>query len=300
MPAWLGDWAERAYWWVAVGSFLAIAAAESCWPDRPLRNQTVMRWLGHFTLYGASLALLTLTAPSDLATALFGSTHQRLIFAAPGGVGWAALIAGVLFADLLMYAIHRIEHRVFLLWRFHAVHHADTDVDVTTAFRQHPGQFLLNSFVVTFVLLGLGAPAWLLPIYSLILLSIMPFQHMNSHMPSRLERLVGFALVTPGMHRVHHSVHARHYEANFGAVFSFWDRLFGTYCGLDQAQLAAVEFGIPGFTALRYSRIHWAWVLPFVLSRGERAPHQGLGGASGHTREGKPTNAATLQADRGR
>lgn len=284
MPAWLGDWAERAYWWVAVGLFLTVAATESCWPDRRLRNPTAMRWLGHFALYGASLALLTLAAPNDLAMAVFGSSHQSLIFAAPGGIGWAALIAGVLFADLLMYAIHRVEHRIFLLWRFHAVHHADTDVDVTTAFRQHPGQFLLNSFVVTFVLLGLGAPVWLLPIYSLILVSIMPFQHMNSRMPGRLERLVGFVVVTPGMHRVHHSMYAQHYEANFGAVFSFWDRLFGTYCRLDQAQILAIEFGIPEFTEPRYSRVHWAWVLPFVLSRRDRAPHQGLAEAADHTR----------------
>lgn len=286
MPAWLGGWAERAYWWIAVGLFLAIAAAESFWPERRLCNPTVARWLGHFTLYGASLTLLTVAAPSDLATDLFGSNHQCLIFSAPGGVGWAALIAGVLFADLLMYAIHRVEHRVFLLWRFHAVHHADTDVDVTTAFRQHPGQFLLNSFVVTFVLLGLGAPAWLLPIYSLILVSIMPFQHMNSQMPGCLERLIGLVLVTPGMHRAHHSVHAQHYEANFGAVFSFWDRLLGTHCRLDRAQLAALEFGVLEFTAPRYSRVHWAWVLPFVLSRRDRAPHQRLAGASGHTRTG--------------
>ena len=267
MPAWLRDWAERASWWVAVGLFLAIAAAESCWPDRPLRNPIVTRWAGHFALYGASLALLALAAPSDLAKALLGGSNGGSIFAALGRDGWAVLVAGILFSDLLMYAVHRAEHRIFLLWRFHAVHHSDTDVDVTTAFRQHPGQFLLNSFVVTFVLFGLGAPAWLLPIYSLILLSIMPFQHMNSQMPSGLERLLGFVLVTPGMHRVHHSVLAQHYEANLGAVFLFWDRLFGTYCWLDQAQREALEFGIPEFTAPRYARVYWTWILPFVLSR---------------------------------
>lgn len=277
MPAWLGDWVERASWWVAVGLFLAIAARESYAPDRPLHNPIVARWAGNFALYGANLALLTLAAPSDVAVALFGVDDGRFIFAALGRGGWAALVAGVLLSDLLMYAVHRAEHHIFLFWRFHAVHHADTDVDVTTAFRHHPGEFLLNSFVVMFVLFGLGAPTSLIPIYGLIFLSVSLLQHMNSPMPNRLERLLGFVLVTPGMHRVHHSVLAEHYGANFGAVFSFWDRLFGTYCQLDQTQRGALAFGVPEFTAPHYARVYWAWILPFVLSRNPAARRADIG-----------------------
>lgn len=264
----LGNWADSAFWWVAIALFLALAAIESVWPEKPLRNPTGTRWAGNFALYAANLALVALTAPSDLAAALFGTSKEWSLFALLGSSsGGAVLAASVLLPDLLMYAVHRAEHRVFLFWRFHAVHHADTDVDIATGIRHHPGEFVLNSFVVAFVYFGFGAPAWVMPIYGLMFLSGSVFQHLNSPLPARLERLLGLVLVTPGMHRVHHSSLPEHYGTNFGAVFSFWDRLCGTYLPLDQEQREALTFGIPDFTAPRYARVYWAWILPLVLSR---------------------------------
>lgn len=283
MLASLGDWTDHASWWIVIGLFLLIAVIETFWPERRLRNPVATRWAGHFALYAACWMLLVLAAPGKLAAGLAGGDHGRFLFIA---VGWAGelylLVGGILLSDLLLYVLHRTQHRVFLLWRFHSVHHADTDVDVTTALRHHPGEFLPNSFVVTFVPVALGAPVWLFPVYGLVSFSASLFQHMNVAMPPWLDGLLGVVLVMPGMHRVHHSVLPEHYNANFGTVFSFWDRLFGTYRRLDRKQCEVITFGIPEFTASRYARVYWAWILPFVLSRDQavrRAEH--FAGVSG-------------------
>lgn len=288
MLASLANWTDRATWWVPVGLFLVIAAIESVRPERQLRNPLAARWAGHFTLYAACWTLLVLAAPGKLAASLGGDVGGGFLFTTLGRAGeWTLLLGGVLFSDLLLYLLHRTQHRVFLLWRFHSVHHADTDVDVTTALRHHPGEFLPNSFIVTFIPVALGAPLWLFPVYGLVSFSASLFQHMNVQMPPWLDRLLGLVLVMPGMHRVHHSVLPEHYDTNFGTVFSFWDRLFGTYRRLDLEQREALAFGIPSFTAPRYARVYWAWIIPFVLTRDPavRRPEE-LAGASGRTQTG--------------
>ena len=251
-----------------MGLFLVIAVMETWRPERRLRNSMATRWAGHFALYAACLMLVVLATPGKLAADLPAGEDRWFVFTAPGQAGeWGLLLGGVLLSDLLLYVLHRTQHRVFLLWRFHAVHHADTDVDVTTALRHHPGEFLVNTFIATFVSSALEVPVWVVPVYAVASFSASLFQHMNVQVPPWLERLLELILVTPGMHQVHHSVLPDHYGANFGTVFSFWDRLFGTYRRLDREQRETLAFGIPNFTAPRYAGVHWGWILPFVLRR---------------------------------
>jgi sterol desaturase/sphingolipid hydroxylase (fatty acid hydroxylase superfamily) len=267
VPPWL-EWAGSAFWYVAVVVFLVVAATESVRPASALRDSLALRWFGNFSLYAACLGLVALAAPIESATGLAGGDTERFLFAPLKRAGdGAVLIGGVLLADLLIYLVHRVEHRIFLLWRFHAVHHADRDVDVTTGLRHHPGEFVLNSFITVIVLFCLGAPAWLIPAYGLFFISASFFQHMNAALPVWLDRLLRVVLVTPDMHRIHHSVRTEDHDTNFGIVFSFWDRLFGTYRGPDGVQQPAITFGLQPFVDQPYVRLHWPWVMPFVMRR---------------------------------
>jgi sterol desaturase/sphingolipid hydroxylase (fatty acid hydroxylase superfamily) len=267
--AWLAQSAQSAYWYIAVAAFLAIAVSESVWPVYPPDGLPAGRWIGNGSLYAAGLGLAALAAPLETAAALTGNGTEAPLFADlkwAGGDG-AVLISGVLLADLLIYMLHRVKHRVFLLWRFHAVHHADIDVDVTTGLRDHPGEFILNSFVMFVALREMGAPAWLAPVYGLAFMMAALFQHMNAALPAGLDRLLRIALVTPAMHRIHHSVPAEHHDTNFGNVFSFWDRIFGTYRAPESVSQEELTFGLQPFLGRGCTGLHWPWVMPFIMRR---------------------------------
>jgi sterol desaturase/sphingolipid hydroxylase (fatty acid hydroxylase superfamily) len=265
--AWLAKSAQAAYWYIAVAVFLAIAVRESIRPFHQPRALMAGRWISNFSLYGAGLGLAALAASLESAAGLtVGNGTNALLFAGlerAGGDG-AVLVGGVLLADLLIYTLHRIKHRVFLLWRFHAVHHADVDVDVTTGLRDHPGEFILNTFVMLVVLYEMGAPAWLFPVYGLAFIIASLFQHMNAALPAGLDRLLRIAFVTPAMHRIHHSVQAEHHDTNYGNVFSFWDRLFGTYLRPESIP-QTLTFGLQPFLSQSCLSFRWPWIMPFVM-----------------------------------
>ncbi len=278
MAAWLGEWAGAASWWVAVGIFLALAGWESHRPDRDLHREVLPRWLKHMLLYAVGLCILALVAPAMLAELVFGSRDQHLVFAAIGRAGgeWAVLISGVLLIDLYVYSMHRVQHRVFVLWRFHAVHHSDIDVDVSTGWRHHPGEFIISAALATVVFVLLGVPAWVFPVYGVISTAVGTFQHMNGKLPIRFERGLGLLIVTPAMHRVHHAVAPEYHNTNFGNVLSVWDRLFGTYLAIDSARAAAMSFGLADAPGLGRDQLRGVLSLPFALRRPRAVPVRGV------------------------
>lgn len=156
------------------------------------------------------------------------------------GAGTVAL-AGLVALDLLSYAAHRLHHSVHVLWRFHAVHHADPVVDASTGLRHHPGEAVVASFLGGAVFGLLGLPAWALAFAATASLAWELVQHADLSWPAPMERVASLLLVTPGLHRIHHSEEARHHGANFGTVLSLWDRLFGTYLPASQG---ALTYGI--------------------------------------------------------
>jgi sterol desaturase/sphingolipid hydroxylase (fatty acid hydroxylase superfamily) len=267
--AWLSRAVEVAYWYVAVSVFLALAATESIRPANPPGTPLAGRWLGNFALYAACLGVAALIASLQSVSGFVDNESPRLLFAELAWLGGncAVLAGGVLLADLLIYVLHRLEHRVFLLWRFHAVHHADMDVDASTGLRHHPGEFAWNSFIMVVVLSGTGAPAWLIPVYGLLFMVASLFQHMNAALAPGVDRLLRLVLVTPGMHRIHHSVPPEHHDTNFGSVFSWWDRLFATYRDPERIAQRGLTFGVEPFLGRRFAGFHWPWIMPFVMRR---------------------------------
>lgn len=143
---------------------------------------------------------------------------------------WLMLLTGLPLLDLIgAYLVHFIEHKVKWMWKFHMVHHSDMHVDTTTANRHHPGESVFRA-VFTLLAVGItGAPIWLVMLYQSLSVVLSQFNHANIHLPVWLDRSLRVFVVTPGMHRVHHHYKRPETDSNYGNIFPFWDRLFGTY-----------------------------------------------------------------------
>ncbi len=142
---------------------------------------------------------------------------------------WARLAAAVLVVDAWMYWWHRLNHRIPFLWRFHRTHHSDPQMDVTTANRFHIGEIALSSVLRLPVIVLLGLQLWELALYELAMFTVVQFHHANIALPAWLDRAVRLLIVTPFMHKVHHSRWQPETDSNYSSLFSFWDRLFGSF-----------------------------------------------------------------------
>lgn len=157
---------------------------------------------------------------------------------------WLAVPAGVLGMDLVSYFWHRANHRLSFLWRFHQAHHSDPDYTVTTALRFHPGELLLALPLRLAMIAALGLPVVAVIVFELIFASSNFFVHGNIDLSERVERALGRVFVTPALHRRHHSRESRLLDSNYGTIFLFWDRMFGSY-GASRSDVR-VETGLPG------------------------------------------------------
>lgn len=143
------------------------------------------------------------------------------------------IIIGVLALDFSSWLVHFVMHKVSLLWRFHLIHHSDNNVDVTTGLRHHPGDSILRGIFFMLLIFISGAPMYSVMIYQTLLVLATAFTHANIRLPKKLDTALGLVLISPDMHKVHHHWKQPYTDSNYGAVFSFWDRLFGTFKKLD-------------------------------------------------------------------
>jgi sterol desaturase/sphingolipid hydroxylase (fatty acid hydroxylase superfamily) len=176
--------------------------------------------------------------------------------------GWPVpvrVLAALVLLDAWTYAWHRAAHEIPALWRFHRVHHSDPTMDVTTANRFHPGEIAISSVLRIAVVPLLGIHFGELVLYETLLQLLVQLQHANVALPPVLERALGAVLVTPGMHKVHHSVERRETDSNYGSLGSFWDRLLGTYRSRPDPE--NIRFGLEGEQAEERQalRVLWRW-----------------------------------------
>ncbi|MFC5410315.1 sterol desaturase family protein [Larkinella bovis] len=151
---------------------------------------------------------------------------------------WVEVIVGVLLLDLLgAWAIHWLQHHVRWMWRFHLIHHTDTYVDTTTANRHHPGESVFRFGFTTLAVFVAGAPIGVVMLYQALSVLLSQFNHANIQLPRWIDRPLGWFLVTPNMHHVHHHYVLPQTNTNYGNIFPFWDRLFGTYARMDSQDL---------------------------------------------------------------
>jgi len=189
------------------------------------------------------------------------------------------LVAGFLVRSLVSYVIHVAMHKVPVLWRIHRVHHTDTAVDVSTTVRFHPLEFVISVPIVIAVVAAAGVPPWVIMLYELFDAVMAVFSHANLRLPGGLERVLQWVLVTPAMHRVHHSTAQPETDSNFGATLSIWDRLFGTFRRKSGPDLAVMELGLSEYRSEKVSSFFWLLTLPFAGRAPDTTREQGASGA---------------------
>ena len=246
---------------VGIATLAALFALEGLLPYYQGRDHRYAHGLTNLTLALLSGAIGAALAPVLLLTTELAAAQGLGIRHLLGLDGLAAAVITFLLFDLWMYAWHRANHEVAFLWRFHRVHHTDPAMDCTTALRFHPGEILLSNLANLPVLVALGMTFETFVVYKSAMVAVILFHHSNVDVPHGLDRALRRLVVPPSMHRVHHSEIAFETNSNYGTVFSFWDRLFGSFRRRDDLQ--ALRFGIGRFDERRWQRPLGLILLPF-------------------------------------
>jgi sterol desaturase/sphingolipid hydroxylase (fatty acid hydroxylase superfamily) len=236
--------------------FLGVLAAMAGWElAAPRRRQDiprVLRWTNNLALVAVDTIILRLTFPVlAVGLALMAEARGWGLFNVLELPLWLAVLLSILLLDLAIYLQHVLFHAVAGLWRLHRMHHADLEFDVTTGLRFHPVEIVLSMVIKLAVVSALGAPAVAVLVFEVLLNATALFNHANVRLPAGLDRVLRWVLVTPDMHRVHHSVFPVETNSNFGFNLPWWDRLLGTYRAQPKAGHDDMTIGIEQFRTPR-------------------------------------------------
>jgi sterol desaturase/sphingolipid hydroxylase (fatty acid hydroxylase superfamily) len=262
---------------IRLGFFFGVFALIAFWevyaPRRQLSVSKASRWINNLGLVILNTLVLRLLFPTAAVGAALFARDQ----------GWGLLnhytppfplsvIIAVVAMDFVLYLQHVMVHAVPLLWRLHRVHHADLDYDVTTGARFHTVEIILSMLIKIATIMVLGPPLVAVVIFEVLLNATAMFNHGNISIPQTIDRVLRLFVVTPDMHRVHHSVHAPLANSNFGFNLPWWDRLFGTYVAQPTEGHIEMELGVNEFRDPRQvDRLSGMLMLPFARELGEYA-----------------------------
>ena len=247
-----------------IASFTLLVFAERLAPRRRRTFALRQRWAGNLGLMAVDTIVLR-TVPAITAVGVAALAHAKgwgLLGAIVSLPTWLDVVVSVIVLDLAIYFQHRLFHAVPALWRLHRVHHTDPEFDVTTGVRFHPVEMLLSLGFKAVVIAGLGPPVAAVLLFEVLLNAGSLFSHANLRLPAPVDGLLRALLVTPDMHRVHHSSDPVETDSNFGFTLSWWDRLFGTYRGQPRAGHDAMTIGIEGFAAHAVLGLHRLLIQP--------------------------------------
>jgi sterol desaturase/sphingolipid hydroxylase (fatty acid hydroxylase superfamily) len=233
------------WWYVFAVSFVAIALAESFLPAYSLSSSTPRRWTSNSILLAISSVLVVCVYQlTGIAVASAAAASSRGLLNHVAMPYWVRFAIGFAVVDLTAYVSHRTFHAVALLWRVHSVHHSETDLDLTTGLRFHPVEALFVQGLLLAVIAVLGLPPAAVALAGLTVIIQNFLTHANLRIPEFAERWFRLLLITPGMHRLHHSEKVLEQNTNFGTIFSAWDRLFGTYNGKLSTEAELARYGL--------------------------------------------------------
>ena len=236
---------------IRLGAFLGIFAIVALWEIAAPRRRAALarraRWPHNLALLVLDGVIVRVVAPgAAIAVAIAGEAHGWGLVNALALPAWLAVPLAVILLDLAIYFQHVTFHAVPALWRLHRVHHADLDYDVTTGARFHPIEIALSMLIKFATITVLGPPVLAVVIFEVLLNATAMFNHGNIRLPVALDRVLRWGVVTPDMHRVHHSVEDDETNSNFGFNLPWWDRLFGTYRAQPRAGHELITIGIHG------------------------------------------------------
>jgi sterol desaturase/sphingolipid hydroxylase (fatty acid hydroxylase superfamily) len=249
---------------IFIALFLLLAVLEVFAPRREPKPVKASRWLTNIMIVVIDSVLVRLVFKS---AAVGGA-----VWAADNGIGLfnnvavpaiAAIAVSFVVLDFAVWLAHVASHKVPVLWRIHRMHHTDVDFDLTTAVRFHPIEIILSMAWKYLIVLALGAPAIAILIFEIVLNGAAMFNHSNWRLPLWLDRVLRQAIVTPDMHRIHHSTERRETDSNYGFNLSIWDKLFGTYVAEPALGQESMKIGLAECQDDRPTRIGWTLMVPF-------------------------------------
>lgn len=267
---------ETALRFLAFAAIFAVMALLELWlPRRTLSVSKARRWTTNLSIIALDSLLVRLMGMLAvplvaIAAALYVERQGLGLFNWLGVPFWLALPVSLVVLDLAIWAQHLASHKIPSLWRLHRVHHADRDIDVTTSIRFHPIEIGLSMLYKIVIVLALGVPPLAILLFEVILNGCAMFNHSNVALPGWLDRGLRVFVVTPDMHRVHHSILHREHDSNYGFNLSIWDRLFGTYTAQPEAGHEGMTIGLPPYQHEGPTRLWWSLALPFAALRPAR------------------------------
>ncbi len=238
---------------------IILTLAQQQFPRRKPQYSTAKRWLTNFSLVVIDSLLVRglLGAILPVAIASWAQEHQLGLFNQLPLPSLLAITLSVIILDGLIYWQHRLFHQIPLLWRLHRVHHYDKDYDLSTALRFHPIEIILSVLIKNAAIILLGAPVIAVIAFETLLNGMALFNHSNLALPKRFDHILRRAIVTPDMHRVHHSIHNDEMHQNFGFNLSIWDRLFTSYTAQPKDGHKKMPIGQPESLQLPTNNLFW-------------------------------------------
>ncbi len=241
-------WTDADLIWFALfwGSLAILGALEVLIPAFQHSPERLDRWPTNFGLGAINSIMLPLAPVSAVWGATWANTHGIGFCNQIAHPWWIAVAVTLVMRSLAGYLVHVLMHKVPLFWRLHRVHHLDTHLDISTSLRSHPAEHVVNLAIIVPAAIVFGMTPWVLVIYELADAIVSVISHANLRVPEGLDKWLRSIFVTPNMHSLHHSSYQPETDSNYGTVFTFWDRLFGTYrsrpaCGYDKLQIGLTE-----------------------------------------------------------
>ncbi len=253
---------------VFLGLFALFGLTEYFTPRRKLTMLKTNRWFTNILIIIIDGALVRIFFPAAaVGVALWASSKGWGLFNLIDAPLWLAALVSIVVLDFAVWWSHLLSHKIPLLWKIHRMHHSDRDIDVSTAIRFHPIEIVVSMLWKVCWVIALGAPAVAVIMFEIILNGLALFNHSNTKLPLKLDAIIRKLIVTPDMHRVHHSIIVRETDSNYGFNLSIWDRMFSTYN--DQPKLGHDDMviGIEEWQDEKPTQIGWSLSVPFISQK---------------------------------
>ncbi len=255
--------------YVRSGFFLLVIAGVGLWEFAAPRRRTdvsrKLRWVNNLLVHAVNAAGVRLIFPVlPLGAAVLCAENGWGLLHRIDAPPWFSVVAGIAALDLAIYGQHVLLHKVGLLWRLHRMHHTDRHVDVTTGVRFHPLEIMLSELIKIAVVAGAGTPPISVLVFEVVLNGMSLFNHGNLRLPAAVDGVLRLFIITPDMHRVHHSIVVKEGNNNYGFSVPWWDRLFRTYLAQPAAGHEGMTIGVREFFDVRYARLPEMLATPFL------------------------------------